>query len=296
MKGGNDRPDKYTEASISVPRDIHDAVCNFIIENYAGGLVIEDSIHPDKIIIRFYLPNGGEIEYQKKLISYINSIAPGLNFKSSDINTSVIKNVSWEKEYRNSVKPTKIGPVLIRPPWFEKGNGSDIDIIIEPKMAFGTGTHETTRLCIKELLKLVKPDSSVLDVGCGSGILSILAARLNARRIKGLDIDRVAVNNARDNAIVNNVSNMIEIEQGSVEKARDDDQYDIAVANIIKNTILNLYADINALVKPGGFIILSGLLIEDQPAIVEMLADYNNIENHTIFRDGQWIAVTINKK
>nr|MBN2277721.1 50S ribosomal protein L11 methyltransferase [candidate division Zixibacteria bacterium] len=296
MTAGQTKPEYYFEVSITIPRDILDAVCNYIIENHANGLELEERNSGTETDIRFYVPSGSGKNYQKNLTNYINQIAPPLDFSTSLIRTRTIANISWEEEYRKSVGPIRVGPLEIRPPWYSRSADTRYDIIIEPKMAFGTGSHETTRLCLVELLKHVRKGQAVLDLGCGSGILAVTAARLGAARVKGLDIDRLAIDNALENIVINGVAGLVEIDHGSMELVKDDPPYDILVANIIKNTVVELYDQINTAVRPGGIIILSGLLIEDQDAILRLLPDYNNIARYELSRAGQWLAITVFKK
>jgi len=295
MPGDKNNSINYIEVSLSVPRRIHDAVCNFIIENYSGGLVLEEEEESDEVGIKFHLPELDGYSFQTVLINYINNVNSNRVINQSDIHTKTIKNVEWVEAYRRSVKATVIDNVVIRPPWVTGNYKNKQEIIIEPKMAFGTGTHETTRLCIREILQHFKPGMTFFDLGCGSGILSILAARMGARAIKGADIDLMAVRNAEENIEINNVGDKITIEHGSIERAANDPPYDFLVANIIKSTILELYDKIDNAVKPGGTIVLSGLLIEDEADIIAMLEKYN-ILKYGINEDGQWLAVRSVKK
>jgi ribosomal protein L11 methyltransferase len=295
MPGDSNTPINFIEVSLSVPRPIHDAVCNFIIENYSGGLVLEEEEKSDQVGIKFHIPESNGYDFRTELAGYINRIAEKGTFDSSDIRTKIIRNVEWVEAYRQSVKVTTVENVVVRPPWLSGDYNNKLEIIIEPKMAFGTGTHETTRLCIKEILHYFKPGQTFFDLGCGSGILSILAAKLGAKTAKGVDIELMAIQNAKENIEINGVGNNIAIELGSIEKAADDPPYDFLVANLIKSTILELYDKIDAAVKPGGIIVLSGLLLEDEKEIIAMLREFGVLK-YNINKDGQWLAVRIYKK
>jgi len=292
---GLDKTEYYIEADLTVDRQIHEAVCNFIIERFAGGLILEDVKSADTIGIKFYIPEGKFPDYKDKITTYINDGCGDEDFRENQISSKTIRSVEWVQAYRDSVKAIGIGNLFIRPPWIEPSREHEIDLLIEPRMAFGTGNHETTQLCVKEILKHLKPGDSFFDLGCGSGILSILAARIGGERVKGVDIDSIAVQNSMENIALNGVEKIVKIARGSIELAKDEIAYDMLAANIIRSTILELYDRIHDAVGPGGIIILSGLMRQDEDEIVEMLSKYD-IRRHEVNRAGQWTAVTVFKK
>ncbi|MFH2036760.1 MAG: 50S ribosomal protein L11 methyltransferase [Candidatus Zixiibacteriota bacterium] len=295
-------PCEYYEISLEVPRLIHDPVCDFIVENYAEGVVLADKDNSDIVGIQFFIPandNPLDENFPIHFTDNINEIIKRSeilfdSLSPNDISIKKIINAMWEEKFRQSIKPIFIDNVVIHPPWIETDNENKIEIVIEPKMAFGTGSHETTRLCLLGLLEHVKPGSTVFDLGCGSGILSILSAKLGAKFTKGVDIDMVAVENARENIVINNVADKIEIKGGSIENGQQDAPYDIVVANIIKTTILELFPKIFQTARENGIVILSGLLVEDREAIENMLTEYR-IAKYEIKQDGQWLVFTVYK-
>ncbi len=295
MPGDIRNPVNYIEAALTVPREIHDAVCNFIIENYSGGLVLEEDDKSTLVGIKFHVPKTKGDGFRTELADYIERLMPGKSFRSNNIKTRTIKNVEWEDAYRRSVRPTTVENVVIRPPWVTGDFESKLEIIIEPKMAFGTGSHETTKLCIREILNYFKPGQTFFDLGCGSGILSILAAKLGGKIVKGVDIDLMSTQNAIENIGINGVQDTVIVESGSIERAAEDPPYDFLVANLIKSTILELYEKINAAVRSGGIIVLSGLLQEDKNEILHMLGEFD-ILKYNINQDAQWLAVRVVKK
>jgi len=288
------RPGKYIEVGLAVPKSIHENVCNYIIENLASGLILEEEEASDIIGIKFYLPGDNGLEFKGELLEFINSVDSSLRFSKSIIKTKDVPDIEWVQIYRDSIRPIFIDEVVIRPPWVSLPNRDYIDLIIEPKMAFGTGRHETTRLCIRAIQKHLKEGDSFFDLGCGNGILSILASKKKATRIKGSDIDPIAIDNARENIVINNVADKIEYATGSIEIAEKDAPYDFFVANIIRETILELYDRIDCCTKAGGIIVLSGLLAEDEEPIVIKLQESGR-NNYEITKDGKWIAFTVFK-
>ncbi len=188
-------------------------------------------------------------EYSKKLSLILNKTI------SLETKLEIKKNEDWIKNYRNSIKPISVGEFYIRPDW-EKESAGKIDIVINPALAFGSGHHESTYGCILQLQKYLRKDDTLLDVGCGSGILSIVSAKLGAI-VDICDTDELAVKSAKDNFELNNVS-FFSSWTGSVNKT--DKSYDIVVANIIADILVIISRDLTKSVKNGGVLILSGIL------------------------------------
>ncbi len=277
-----------------MPDTIGDAVGSFIIDNFAEGLIIDDSSREGLVGIGFYVPVDRIGAVKSSVAGFINDIAAGFRFDEDNIVTRLIKAEDWQEKYRQSVRPIKIDNLYIRPPWEKADPACDIDIIIEPRMAFGTGHHESTSLCLKAIKKYVKPGIAFFDLGCGSGILAIAAARLGAGPILGVDIDVAAVDNAIENVELNRLAGRVKIEYGSIEKSGRDGRYDVIAANIIKDTLAELLSDIFAAVHDGGVIILSGLLVEEEDGFMETVQKYRfqKIERN---QDGQWLSLVILK-
>ena len=287
----------YIEASIEVPNEIADAVCNFIIENISSGLILEEEEKADFTGIKFYLLRNDDKKFRQKLNYYFNSLIElNQNLDSEPIiKERIIENVEWEAAYKDSVEAIIIAnDICIRPPWDEKPPEAKYDIIIEPKMVFGTGTHETTRSCLELIRNNFKEGMSFLDIGCGSGILSILAHQMKASYVKAIDYDKVAVENCRENFKINFVDCPTDIILGTIEKCQNDKPYDFVCANIIKVTILEIFEDLLKLTVNKGFLILSGLLDVDEDEIIAKL-EYFDIENYHIHKDNEWRSFTIKR-
>jgi ribosomal protein L11 methyltransferase len=289
-----EHPGRYIEVSLAVPNFIQEIVCNYIIENLASGLILEDEEDSDTLEIKFYLPKSNRLEFKKSLIQYLNSIDPEINFSESGIIIKDVPDIKWVKVFRDSIKPIYIDDIVIRPPWIRVDGKDYTDIIIEPKMAFGTGQHESTRLSIRAIRKYLKEGCSFFDLGCGNGILSILASKKKAGKIRGSDIDPIAIDNARENLVINGVEDKIELGLGSIEIAEQSGPYEFFVVNIIKETILNLYDRIDNCTGMGGIIVLSGLLREDESSITSKLKKCGR-NRFEITNEGQWVAFTVFK-
>lgn len=201
-------------------------------------------------------------------------------------------NEAWEKNY---FKPIRIGKeCLIRASFHEAEPGYTYNIIIDPKMAFGTGNHSTTYLMISEILKLDLQGKEVLDMGCGTAVLAILARMKGASRVVAIDIDEWAYNNARENIRLNHTED-IEVGLGGAEKIAGYGTFDIIFANINRNILLNdmhLYA---RSLRQGGLLYMSGFYTEDIPAI-EAECEKNGIKLLSHSEQKNWVAVKCEKE
>ena len=181
---------------------------------------------------------------------------------------------NWVQLTQSQFDPIRVSERLwIVPSWHESPDPAAINLILDPGMAFGTGSHPTTRLCLEWLKRTVSPSCSVLDYGCGSGILAIAAARLGAGRVAGVDIDPQAVASARANAERNEVSALF---ADSAEPVAG--EYDLVVANILSNPLRVLAPAICAHVRSGGCLALSGILREQAEEIIAIYAHWLPME------------------
>lgn len=183
----------------------------------------------------------------------------------------VVQEENWVQLTQAQFDPIRVsGRLWIVPSWHEAPDPEAINLILDPGMAFGTGSHPTTRLCLEWLERTVTPQASLLDYGCGSGILAIAAARLGAGLVEGVDIDLQAVEAARANAERNVVTARF-TDAGTPQAGQ---QYDLVVANILSNPLKILAAAICACVKPGGQLALSGILAEQAEEIIAFYAPW----------------------
>lgn len=282
----------YREIRLQVPRENSDAVCNFIVDNYATGMVLEEEEGASTTVITFYLPADAPDSFRQEFARYLGSIlaadAPPIEIREREI-----QDVEWVQQYRDSVSPIMVGDdVIVRPPWAEAEKPVRYDIVIEPKMAFGTGSHETTRGCLKVVRERFHSGLTLLDLGTGSGILAILADKLQAAHIKAVDYDPVAVDNCRENFLLNKVTARHEILLGSLDVCAEGEQYDMVTANIIKSTLVPWMARLMSLTRSGGTLVLSGLLVDDMPEVEAAIAECEQRINEVI-EDNAWRTVVI---
>ncbi len=176
----------------------------------------------------------------------------------------------WANAWKAHYYTHRIGErVTVRPPWHEsEPEPGQVMIVLDPGMAFGTGLHPSTKLCVFALEQELTPGDRVLDVGTGSGILAIAAAKLGAARIDAVDIEPVAVRSTRENAERNGVADLIRVEAGSVGPGEPfPGTYDLVLANIIARILIDLSADLETAVAPGGTLVLSGIINMREPAV-----------------------------
>lgn len=207
------------------------------------------------------------------------------------IESAGVENADWLYEWKKHWKPTEAGRFIVTPPWYEVEAGDKIIIEIEPAMAFGTGTHDTTRLCLQAIGENYREGESFLDVGTGTGILSIGAAKMyEGAEIYGYDTDEDSITNARENAEMNGVAERIEFEVGPISDTTP--RYDFVCANLTLDVIAPLLDLL--LAKTGRMLILSGILEEQKEEILRELAA-RGMNNAEARHSGEWISVTIAK-
>lgn len=180
----------------------------------------------------------------------------------------------WADSWKQYYKPIKIGKRVVVVPQWEHYDASEDDIIVsmDPGMAFGTGTHETTRLVMELLEKYTSPGCKVLDVGCGSGILAICAAKLGAGQCRAYDIDLTAVKVARDNIVMNKVEDRVSCDQSDLlAQVENDGGYDVICANIVADIIIRMAPRVASYMRPGGVLLASGIITSRSDDVVREL-------------------------
>ena len=230
-----------------------------------------------------------------EIIAYINEKveeikALGIDVGEGKVEFEKMYEEDWANNWKKYYKPSKVGEKIVVKPIWEEYEPKDEELVVEldPGMAFGTGEHETTRMCIQALEKYVQKDSTVFDVGCGSGILAIAAAKLGAKLAVGVDLDPVAVESAKENVGFNNIDN-IEILHGNLIEVIDG-KADIVVANIIAEIICILTEDVSRVIKPNGYFITSGI-IHDRVEMVTNKLEECGFEVIKVNKDGEWNCI-----
>lgn len=200
----------------------------------------------------------------------------------------ILEDKDWVREWMDSYKPLQMGERLwICPSWHEPIAGDAVNIMLDPGLAFGTGTHPTTAMCLRRLDALNCQGKTVVDYGCGSGILAIAALLLGASSAVGIDIDPQAISASRENAKRNAIGEQ-QLALYLPSQLPKLEQADIVLANILAGPLIELSQAIMAMLKPGGTLILSGLLSEQEASL---LAAFDEIEFQAPMHDEQWLCM-----
>lgn len=306
----------WTEVTIKTTTEAVEAISNILMEERCGGVMIEDpkdflfqkkneldwdyveeevfnKSGQDGVLIKTYIPEERNvlelIETVKARIALLPSF--GLDIGEGSVSLSNVHESDWANEWKKYYKPTKIGKkIVVKPSWedYEEQEG-DLIIELDPGMAFGTGTHETTSMCIRELENYVDETKTVFDIGCGSGILAIAAAKLGAKEVVGGDLDEVAVKVSKENCEINHVSDQVIVKHGSLFEVVDS-KADVIVANIIADIIKILAKDVSKFLKKDGVFIASGIILAKIDEVCEALEE-NGFEIVKVERLGEWSAI-----
>lgn len=217
------------------------------------------------------------------------------DFGTLEVTVSANDDSQWKDKWKEYFKPAKISnSIVVKPTWEEyEKQPEDLIIEIDPGMAFGTGTHETTSMCVKMMEEYMKKGDKVLDVGCGSGILCIGAALLGASDVLGIDIDPVAVEVSQENVNLNGTGNVTRIQYGDLTKGIDY-QANVIVANLMSDLVMMLSKDVAKHLAKGGFFISSGILCEQMIKVSECL----RVEGFAILQvveEGEWCCIVARK-
>ena len=228
-----------------------------------------------------------QIDIGVRLLAHVGEV--------SELSKRVLNEKEWHESWKKHFSILEIGKTLaIVPSWLKsKKVNRKIVIELDPGMAFGTGHHPTTRMCLEMLETLVKPCHTVLDLGCGSGILSIASAKMGSEKVIGIDNDETAIKVARENIKINGIGDSVSISNGSVPN-KNIDKYsnDIVVANISSKVILDLSKEITEYLKPKGYLLISGFLDNTESEIIDVFKKLNlNVVSKLGTAD--WVALCL---
>lgn len=256
-------------------------------------LIDEDLLKKDRkhSLVHIYIK---ESDNPREAISFLSERLKSLSIHF-EIFSSDCKMEDYINNWKKYFKPTAIGNnLMICPSWESISNKDNRTILkIDPGLAFGTGTHETTRLCLELLEKYVDKEKTILDIGCGSGILSIASLLLGANCATGIDIDNLAIKTANENAIINNVQDNFTGICGDLTK-NVNSKYDIVVANIVADVLIKLNQNIEQYMNRNSIYIISGIIDSREDDVVSSLkSNFNIIERK--YNNG-WIALAITVK
>ena len=281
-----------------------------LTEKETKGMFIDilPELPPDEGVakVSFYLDEDDDIPaMMAKVKEALEELKPFTDLGACTFAESETEDKDWINNWKQYFKPFTVDHILIKPTWETvlEEHKDKLLIQIDPGTAFGTGMHETTQLCIRQLEKYVTPDSEVLDVGTGSGILGITALKLGAKHVFGTDLDENAITAVGENLEANGIApEQFKVVQGNIidDKAVQDEvkyeYYDIAVANILADVIIMLQKEIPVHIKKNGIFITSGIIDMKEEAVKAAFEANDAFEIIEITHQGEWVSVTARKK
>ena len=289
---------RWLEIDLWVSAGFEEAVSNFLMEQGATGVEEIDEEQERKRLKTYFPGKGKDQRVLNALNRYLTSVQrlypSQFHYRIENL---TLPDKDWGESWKKFFKPVKVtSRIVVKPPWRSiRLKRGQILTEITPGLAFGTGTHATTQLCIRTLAKRLRVKGvSVLDVGTGSGILAIIAAKLGASEVWGVDTDDLSVEIAGENVERNNVSHRVRIRLGTVGDVRR--TFDVVVANIDLRVLKKMRWPLLHRVKPGGYLVLSGLLAEEEQALRKRYLDTGQFQFKEIKKQGEWACLTLRKK
>lgn len=310
---------KWSEVSVHTTQEAVEPVCHILHEAGASGVVIEDpadllklwgvhygeiyQLSPDDypeegVMIKAYFPVNAQFEAKVESIkaAITNLQEYGIEIGHNKVTLHEVVEEEWATAWKKYYKPIRISETMtITPTWeeYEPESANECIIELDPGMAFGTGTHPTTILCIQAMEKVIRDEDFVIDVGTGSGILSIAAAKLGANNVLALDLDEVAVKSAQANIDLNEVGKIVTIKQNDLLEGIEA-SCDVVVANILAEVIVTFVQDVARVLKDGGTYIASGI-ISRKRAEVEDAMRAEGLEISEVMEMEDWVAIIAKK-
>ena len=306
---------QWAEVSVDTSHEATDLVSEILQELGAAGVVIEDpallneyirsglwdytdlkeSEETEVVRVKAYWALDEELEGKlQNLSERLASLAQhGIDKGAGAVSWKAVADEDWAETWKEFFHTEKVGArTVIKPTWEEyEAKAGEIVVELDPGAAFGTGQHATTSLCIRALEDLVRPGMTVFDVGTGSGVLAIVAAKLGAKRVEAVDFDPVAVRVARENVRQNGAEGVVHTERSDLLKSVAGEA-DLIIANIIADIIVRLFGEVKGSLAAGGTMLLSGI-IEDRLADVVEAAGQHGFSVEKIEQEKGWAAVVV---
>ena len=295
----------YFELRITINPEIEEIVSDICFTNFAcEGVVLAEEAYKDlemtsttRGTLKVFLT-----ELDSNLIEILKTereILKSRGFSDEELGSWEItidekENQDWSKKWKEKWTVTHVTDrIAVVPSWLEyKPQGDEITITLDPGCAFGTGTHQTTQLCMKALEKYLQPNTRVADIGTGSGILAILAKKLGASYVYGCDNDETVIDVCKENALINNIKSDIDFELNTADKLHQ--EFDFVCANILHNVLAEIMGDLKSIMKIGAKMSLSGILNEKKDVVLDAIEREDLKIIDTIEQD-QWISFVVVK-
>ena len=306
---------QWAEVSVDTSHEATDLVSEILQELGAAGVVIEDpallneyirsglwdytdlkeSEETEVVRVKAYWALDEELEgkLQRFAARLDDLTAHGIDKGAGAVSWKAVADEDWAETWKEFFHTEKIGArTVIKPAWEEyEAKAGEIVVELDPGAAFGTGQHATTSLCIRALEDLVRPGMTVFDVGTGSGVLAIVAAKLGAKRVEAVDFDPVAVRVARENVRQNGAEDVVRTERSDLLKSVAG-KADLIIANIIADIIVRLFGEVKGSLAAGGTMLLSGIIEDRLPDVVEAAAQHG-FAVEKIEQEKGWAAVIV---
>lgn len=305
---------KWKEYSVLTEGICVEAISGIFHRMGSGGVIIEDpqaarryekqekwnadSVSPDFlehefVVVKAYFPEDKPV--RDELEQSLQTVEENFKVKCK-IFVGEVCDEDWEESWKKYYHTFKIGHRLVIKPSWEEYNAEDNEVVIDidPGMAFGTGIHASTRFCLKFVDEYVKGGERMVDAGCGSGILSIAAAKLGARHILAMDVDEVAVRIAQENVGLNGLNDIIEVAAGDIIEALAGQEIDHVLANITAEVINLLIPEVAKVLPVGGYMFCSGIVDSRWPGVQKQLAEHG-FALDKVLTDVDWVGVAARK-
>ena len=306
---------KWAEISLRTSHEATELVADIFHDLGASGVVIEDpellnsyiesgqwdytdlkpADNTEVVTVKAYLPSDEALDKKlKELEDRLDFLSKsGVRSDPGEFSWNEVQDEDWSESWKKYFHTEKVGRrVVIKPTWEEyEALPDDVVIEIDPGAAFGTGNHPTTAMCIRELELLVKRDMKVIDAGTGSGILSIVAAKLGASTVRALDCDETALKVARENFSRNGVDSVVSPSAGDLLTGLDE-RADIIVANIVADVIIRLLGQLDQHLNPGGKLLCSGIIAQRLPDVAAAAKERGFLTEKVTEEQG-WVAAII---
>ena len=281
---------KWAEISVETTAQAQDAVSNLMLENGCRGTMTQGEA---PVIVTCYLPVDDRLEDRVRGMRSALGKLPsfGLDAGSREITVRRTGDEDWAEAWKESFHTVRVGKrIVVKPSWEEyEPQKDDIVLEMDPGMAFGTGYHPSSRLCVRSLERYMRPRMVVVDFGTGSGILALAAARLRASLVIAFDMDEIAVQAARENVIRNGLEEVIEVHQ-AYDPLFINLSADLVTANLIAEIIMAHADELAGLLRVGGILIASGIVKDRSPEVEQTLrnAGFDIVETPT---EDEWVAI-----
>lgn len=273
----------WIELKLKIPEETLEKISSYLFAMGCEGM----NVQKNSVVVYFSQLKWTD-EIRTAIVQYISHFIPMFSAKLFQV--KAIKDKNWMELWKSNFKQLRLTyKIIIKPPWDNyKATPGEIVVTIDPKMAFGTGHHESTQLIIENMEKLVTPETSVLDVGTGSGILAIIAEKLNAEKIMAIDNDPVAINNARENAIINGCKRL-KLFSAPLEML-EPEEFDLILANINRNVLMQYASYFPLFMRLNAKIMLSGVLLIDEKLVIDT---YQKLGFRVVkrFAKKDWLAI-----